>query len=193
MAFVQYELGAVGKLAVECQNQYLYAYGETGDYHTMILGRVPRGSNVQLPANWSYYIGALGGNPCTAANWQTSSTGATVIQGNGGDVQPGVIYIGGGFGYLMTKHDNDSNQYFYTSQSITGPWSLAYFENNSTGTGFNFPDPMLVTLKLVPGGYVVTICYSEAYPLDNGMGNTLYSAHFRTLKFSDNPNRWLLE
>jgi hypothetical protein len=90
--------------------------------------------------------------------------------------------------FTITAWINDSNQYFYTSQSITGPWSLAYFENNSTGTWFNYPDPMLVTLKVVPGGYVVTICYSEAYMLDNGMGNTLYSAHFRTLKFSDNPN-----
>jgi hypothetical protein len=193
--FMQYEQGGTGVLNVDCNPTYIYAYGANSARSIFILGRVARGTNLQLASNWSFYTGAIGGNPCTSGNWSSSSSGATTLYSSStGEAQPAIVYIGGTVGYLMSMWDTSNNIYLYTAPANTGPWSLQYFEAGASNGGpYAFPQPLLSTLTSVTGGYRIELVMTGNYSRDTDNSSTPYSPYFRLLTITNGPTAWAVQ
>lgn len=186
MYFVEYEQGASGTLTVDCQNSWIYAYGITGDYSASYLMRAARGSNLQSAGSWTYYSGTAGGDACSSGNWNSSFGSATQL-GGGSLTEPSssfsVVYIPN-YGYLAATA---SNVFFYSSQSVTGPWTLVYNDTLS-GSLYSFVHPMLNTLSVDGGGNIsMYVYFGGSSSRDTNTGSTPYSAFFRKL-FINNPH-----
>jgi Concanavalin A-like lectin/glucanases superfamily len=196
LAFLEYEQGATGALSVDCNPSYIYAYGGNSTYTSWILGRVARGTNLQTAANWTFYTGAVGGNPCSSGNWSSSSSGATTLlsfAGGGINFVPALIYISG-YGYVLASNDQSNDVLFYSAATNTGPWKLQYFEPSAVNGGpYNFTQPMLASLQTVPNGYAVQVVTGGSYTRDTNNTSTPYSPYFRTLTITNGPNTWLLQ
>ena len=196
--YIQYEQGGTGAMAVDCQNNYIYAYGSTTDFTRYILGRVARGTDLQVAANWTYYTGAVGGNVCTSGSWGSVATSGTVLYSlpvpsfsqPTTNFMPAIVYIPG-WGYLMTINNGIDTLIFNRAPSPSGPWSTVYTEPGTFT--YSFYSPMLHTLKTMtnPAGWSIEILCSGYYQsagANTASNQTTYSHFYRTLTIANLPS-----
>ena len=161
IVFVEYEQGASGRIEHDGNRQFIYAIAHSNAGNDILM-RAARGSNLQSAASWQFYTGGIGGAILRAANWSASDSSATVILGAGYMAQ--VVWIPG-YGYLKPDYAG-SGLTFYTAQTLTGPWGLAFAEPIVSTGLYEFP--ALDLSSLVPGGAITAyVSFEGSYTLQS--------------------------